>query len=108
MINMVYMVFNVSTELLGAFLLLLFSLQYDTDVTTWSPAGRLFQVEYAMEAVKQGGACVGVTSKTHVVLAALKRSPSELASYQQKVFRIDDHMGIAISGLTSDARSLCK
>lgn len=81
---------------------------YDTDVTTWSPQGRLFQVEYAMEAVKQGSACVGTTSGTHVVLAALKRSPSELASYQQKVFRIDDHVGMVISGLTSDGRSLCK
>lgn len=47
--------------------------QYDTDVTTWSPQGRLFQVEYAMEAVKQGSACVGVTSNDFVVLAALKR-----------------------------------
>lgn len=87
---------------------LCFLVQYDTDVTTWSPQGRLFQVEYAMEAVKQGSACVGVTSDTHVVLAALKRTPSELASYQQKVFRIDDHMGIVISGLTADGRSLCK
>jgi len=55
-----------------------------------------------MEAVKQGSACVGARSDTHVVLAALKRSPGELASYQQKVFRIDDHMGVALSGLTSD------
>jgi 20S proteasome alpha/beta subunit len=72
----------------------MFRNQYDTDVTTWSPgtnthhhsqnhilnkflthdiAGRLHQVEYAMEAVKQGSACVGVKSKTHVVLASLKR-----------------------------------
>lgn len=50
-----------------------FADMYDTDVTTFSPQGRLFQVEYAMEAVKQGSACVGVTSGTHVVLAALKR-----------------------------------
>ena len=85
-----------------------------------------------MEAVKQGSACVGARSDTHVVrvhasvssrsalrraaarltrlafrssaqvLAALKRSPGELASYQQKVFRIDDHIGVALSGLTSD------
>lgn len=81
---------------------------YDTDVTTWSPQGRLFQVEYAMEAVKQGSACVGVTSKTHVVLAGIKRSPGELASSIQKMFLIDEHMGITISGLTADARSLCK
>ena len=58
--------------------------------------------------MKQGSACVGATSATHAVLAALKRSPSELAGHQQKVFRLDDHMGIVISGLTSDGRSLCR
>ena len=54
--------------------------QYDTDVTVWSPQGRLHQVEYAMEVVTQGTACLGLRSKTHVVLAGLKRSPNELAS----------------------------
>jgi len=49
---------------------------------------------------------VGLRSKTHAVLLALKRSTGELASYQQKMFRIDDHVGIAIAGLTSDARVL--
>lgn len=47
-------------------------MQYDTEVNTWSPHGRLHQVEYAMEAVKQGSACVGLRSDTHVVLVALK------------------------------------
>jgi hypothetical protein len=37
-----------------------YGLQYDTDVTVWSPQGRLFQVEYAMEAVKQGSCTVGI------------------------------------------------
>ena len=74
----------------------------------WSPQGRLFQVEYAGEAIKNGSACVGIASETHVVLCALKRSPSELAGHQQKVFRLDDHMGIVISGLTADGRSLCR
>lgn len=82
--------------------------QYDTDVTVWSPQGRLYQVEYAMHAVRQGSACVGFRSKTHVVLAALKRRTSDLATHQQKVFKIDDHCGIAIAGLTADARSLAK
>ena len=40
------------------------------------------------------------------MLIYLKRSSGELASYQQKMFRIDDHIGIAIAGLTSDARVL--
>jgi len=50
--------------------------------------------------VKQGSCCVGLVSKTHAVLATLKRSNSELGSHQQKVFKIDDHMGIGIAGLT--------
>lgn len=61
-----------------------------------------------MEAVKQGSAAVGLKSKTHAVLATLKRAPSELSSYQRKVFKIDDHAGIAISGLTADGRILCR
>ncbi|CEQ39473.1 SPOSA6832_01002, partial [Sporobolomyces salmonicolor] len=79
---------------------------YDNDNSTFSPQGRLHQVEYALEAVKQGSACVGLRSKTHVILLGLKRSTGELASYQKKLIRIDDHLGISIAGLTSDARVL--
>eukprot|EP00758_Cryptobia_borreli_P004071 Tbor_TRINITY_DN4163_c1_g1::TRINITY_DN4163_c1_g1_i1::g.26492::m.26492/K02725/PSMA1; 20S proteasome subunit alpha 6 len=87
----------------------MFKNQYDTDITTWSPAGRLYQVEYAMEAVKQGSATVGVKSATHVVLAALKRSPTaELSSYQEKIFLIDEHVGMSVTGLISDARVLAR
>lgn len=86
----------------------MFRNMYDTDVTVWSPQGRLLQVEYASEAVKQGSACLGVVSNTHVVLAALKRSPHDLASYQKKLLKIDDHIGVAIAGLNADARSLAK
>merc|ERR1712159_531202 len=82
--------------------------QYDTDCITWAPQGRIFQIEYAMEAVKQGSACIGLRSKTHAVLATLKRSSPDLASYQQKVFKIDDHIGIAIAGLTADGRVLSR
>lgn len=46
--------------------------QYDNDVTTWSPQGRLHQLEYAMEAVKQGSAAVGIKSATHAVMVSLK------------------------------------
>ena len=66
------------------------------------------QVEYAMESVKQGSACVGLRSNTHAVLGALKRSVSELSSHQKKLLEIDDHIGIGIAGLTADARSLAK
>jgi len=82
---------------------------YDNDITVWSPQGRLHQVEYAMEAVKrQGSASVGLKSKTHAVVVGLQRSSSELSSYQRKIFDIDEHIGISISGLTADARVLCK
>ena len=46
---------------------------YDTDATTFSPEGRLYQVQYATEAVNQGSACIGLVSKTHAVLVGLKR-----------------------------------
>ncbi|KAK3821402.1 MAG: 20S proteasome subunit alpha 6 [Benniella sp.] len=84
----------------------MFRNQYDNDISTWSPQGRLHQIEYALEAVKQGSAAVGLRSNSHVVLLALKRSSGELASHQQKLFRIDNHVGIAIAGLVSDARVL--
>nr|DAD40764.1 TPA_asm: hypothetical protein HUJ06_015087 [Nelumbo nucifera] len=76
--------------------------------TTWSPAGRLFQVEYAMEAVKQGSAAIGLRSKTHAVLASVNKANSELSSHQKKIFKIDDHIGIAIAGLTADGRVLSR
>eukprot|EP00439_Symbiodinium_sp_Y106_P026572 s1586_g3.t1 len=80
--------------------------QYDMDCITWSPAGRILQVEYAMEAVKQGTPVLGLRSKECVVLVSFKRAQSELASHQQKIFKIDDNMAIGISGLTADARVL--
>ena len=45
---------------------------YDFDCITWSPQGKLYQVEYAMEAVKQGSACLGIRSKSSVVTLILK------------------------------------
>ena len=86
----------------------MFRNQYDTDVTTWSPQGRLFQVEYAMEAVKQGSAAIGLRSKTHVVLASVNKAQSELSSHQKKIFKVDHHIGVAIAGLTADGRVLSR
>jgi len=86
----------------------MFRNQYDSDVTIWSPQGRLHQVEYAMEAVKQGSATVGLKSKTHAVLVALKRASSELSAHQKKILPIDDHVGISIAGLTADARTISR
>lgn len=61
-----------------------------------------------MEAVKQGSVCLGLRSSNHAVLCSLKRLPSELAGYQEKLFKVDDFIGMAMSGLTADARVLCK
>ncbi|CAN7938244.1 unnamed protein product, partial [Ixodes hexagonus] len=82
--------------------------QYDNDVTVWSPQGRLHQVEYAMEAVKQGSATIGLKSERHAVLLALKRASSELSAHQKKIIPIDNHCGVSIAGLTADARLLSK
>lgn len=87
-------------------LLFQFRNQYDSDVTVWSPQGRLHQVEYAMEAVKLGSATVGLKNKDFAVLIALKRAVSELSAHQKKIMPIDDHIGICMSGLTADARML--
>ncbi|KAI9742061.1 MAG: hypothetical protein M1834_000451 [Cirrosporium novae-zelandiae] len=84
----------------------MFRNQYDNDAITFSPQGRIFQAEYALEAVKQGSVVVGVVSKTHAVLTALKRNAEELSSYQKKIIPLDDHLGIAIAGLASDGRVL--
>ncbi|KAJ0172579.1 hypothetical protein K1T71_011718 [Dendrolimus kikuchii] len=86
----------------------MFRNQYDSDVTVWSPQGRLHQVEYAMEAVKLGSATVGLKNKQYAVLIALKRAVSELSAYQKKIIPIDEHIGISISGLTADARMLSR
>lgn len=59
-----------------------------------------------MEAVKQGSCVVGLRSKQYAVIAAIRSRPSDFASYQQKIFQIDDHVGCAISGLTADGRVL--
>jgi len=84
----------------------MFRNNYDNDSVTFSPQGRIFQVEYAQEAVKQGSVVVGVASKTHVVLTAVKRNAEELSSYQKKIVGVDDHLGVALAGLASDARVL--
>lgn len=87
----------------------MFKNPYDNDVTTWSPQGRLYQLEYAMEAVKQGSATIGLKNANDcAVLAALKRSTSELSAHQKKIIPIDQHIGMSIAGLTADARILAR
>lgn len=85
----------------------MFRNQYDHDVTVWSPQGRLFQLEYAMEAVKQGSATIGLKSQKYAVLVALKRAQNDLCDHQTKILPVSKHCGLAMSGLTADGRSLC-
>ena len=82
--------------------------EYDRGVNTFSPEGRLFQVEYAMEAIKLGSTAVGICTPEGVVLAVEKRitSPLMVASSVEKIMEIDSHIGAAMSGLTADARTL--
>ncbi len=84
------------------------NMAYDRAITVFSPDGRLFQVEYAREAVKRGTTAVGVKFKDGVILAIDKRIASKLveASSIEKIFQVDEHVGCASSGLVSDARVL--
>ena len=81
---------------------------YDRGITIFSPDGRLYQVEYAREAVKRGTASVGVRTSEGVVLAADKRSRSPLMepTSVEKIHKADDHAGIASAGHVADARQL--
>lgn len=81
---------------------------YDRAITIFSPEGRLYQVEYALELVKRGAPIVGVSSAEGVVLAANETPESRLEDpeYFRKIFQLDEHVGTAIAGLSSDARVL--
>jgi proteasome alpha subunit len=81
---------------------------YDRAITVFSPDGRLFQVEYAREAVKRGTTTVGLKFKDGVVLIVDKRIASRLMEPKsiEKIFKIDHHIGCATSGLVADARIL--
>lgn len=62
-----------------------------------------------MEAVKQGSATIGlINGHDCAILAALKRSTSELSAHQKKIIPIDQHIGMSIAGLTADARILAR
>ncbi|HEX3014714.1 MAG TPA: archaeal proteasome endopeptidase complex subunit alpha [Methanobacterium sp.] len=81
---------------------------YDRAITVFSPDGRLFQVEYAREAVKRGTTSLGVKSGEGIVLVVDKRPTSKLVEPKsiEKIFQIDEHIGAATSGLVADARAL--
>jgi len=79
---------------------------YDRAITVFSPDGRLYQVEYAIETVRRGTLAIGIKSKDGVILA-VEEKPRKLqnAEVTQKIFQVDDHIGVAAAGYIPDARS---
>jgi len=82
--------------------------EYDRGVNTFSPEGRLFQVEYAIEAIKLGSTVIGICTSEGVVLVVEKRITSPLMepSTIEKIAEVDKHIGVACSGLTADSKTL--
>ncbi|EJN58841.1 archaeal proteasome endopeptidase complex subunit alpha [Halogranum rubrum] len=81
---------------------------YDRGTSLYSPDGRIYQVEYAREAVKRGAPSVGIRTPDGVVLAAQSRAGSSLMVQEsiEKLHKLDDHVGAASAGHVADARKL--
>ena len=78
---------------------------YDRAITVFSPDGRLYQVEYAMETVRRGSLALGIKHKEGTILAVdEKLSKLQTPGITQKLFQVDDHIGIAAAGYIPDAR----
>lgn len=79
---------------------------YDRAITVFSPDGRLYQVEYAIETVRRGTVAVGIKSKDGIVIAVEEKPRKlQISDTPQKIFQVDDHVGIAAAGYIPDARS---
>ena len=80
---------------------------YDMTPTMYSPDGRIYQVEYAIETVKRGAIAIGLQSKDGVIMAVEEKSRDlQVEDITQKIFQVDDHIGIAAAGYIPDARIL--
>ena len=78
---------------------------YDRAITVFSPDGRLYQVEYAIETVRRGTIAVGVKCKDGIVIAVEEKPRKlQISETAQKIFQIDDHVGVAAAGYIPDAR----
>ena len=78
---------------------------YDMTPTMYSPDGRIYQVEYALETVKRGTLAVGIKSKEGVIIAVEEKSRIlQVSDVTQKIFQIDEHIGAAAAGYIPDAR----
>uniref|UniRef100_A0A9I9CGA7 Proteasome alpha-type subunits domain-containing protein n=3 Tax=Cucumis melo TaxID=3656 RepID=A0A9I9CGA7_CUCME len=85
------------------------SRRYDSRTTIFSPEGRLYQVEYAMEAIGNAGSAIGILSKDGVVLVGEKKVTSKLlqtSTSTEKMYKLDDHVACAVAGIMSDANIL--
>eukprot|EP01129_Flabellula_baltica_P000363 TRINITY_DN10388_c0_g1_i1.p1 TRINITY_DN10388_c0_g1~~TRINITY_DN10388_c0_g1_i1.p1 ORF type:complete len:250 (+),score=75.18 TRINITY_DN10388_c0_g1_i1:49-798(+) len=82
--------------------------EYDQGVNTFSPQGRIFQVEYAIEAIKLGSTSIGIQTSEGIVLVAEKRltSPLLIPKSIEKLVEIDTNIGCAMAGLSADAKTL--
>jgi len=81
---------------------------YDRALTIFSPDGKLYQVEYATEAVRRGWTSIGLKSKHGAVIIAERRKVSPLHDVLnlEKIFVVDTHIGATFSGLGHDGRVL--
>ncbi|MFT4344036.1 MAG: archaeal proteasome endopeptidase complex subunit alpha [Candidatus Woesearchaeota archaeon] len=81
---------------------------YDRAITMFSPDGRLLQVEYAKKTVKQGSTAIGMICKDAVLFVTDKRIVDSLIVPEsvEKIWIVDDHMGMTAAGIISDARVL--
>jgi len=78
---------------------------YDMTPTMYSPDGRIYQVEYAIETVKRGTLAIGVCSKEGVIMAVEEKPRTlQTANVTQKIFQVDYHIGVAAAGYIPDAR----
>jgi proteasome alpha subunit len=79
---------------------------YDRAITVFSPDGRLYQVEYAIETVRRGTIAVGIKTKDGIIIAVEEKPRKlQISETAQKIFQIDDHIGVAAAGYIPDARS---
>ncbi len=81
---------------------------YDRAITMFSPDGRLLQVEYAKKTVKQGSTAIGMVCADGIILVTDKRivDPLVVSESVQKIFQVDEHIGVTAAGILSDARVL--